>query len=526
VSILDDLARGRYDIEFFALRFLGVQLHPDQLRFSNAVIARGANGWRPANLTICCSSGNRAGKTLIMAIVIFHSCVYKTNMRPPDFNDENSVRAWMRAPYDWFHFGIQQEVAELVYQELVRLFESRHEAQKGTLCPLVEELGEDVVKWDGKERGEYVWIRLSEILGGAQIHFRSTTERALGQLGKAMHGISMDECGFERSLPFLINEVFHMRRLSTGGQLFLISTPSEGFNEFSDEWRKGDPSNPLRLSSHFSMYMSTRSNIGFGIDVDMFDTLVAAMPPEMIPQNIDGQFLQGSKSHFNSSAVDLAFDPDLEERIFAQNNHRYIDGIDPALTNDNTFSIVIDVTDRLNMQGVSIKRLQGKQTTLAVVGLAHDDHAAYHEPTGRYTCTTGVDVTGFGGKVMRDQLSGIPGLRGVEFGGQAKTKLKLMMDLKATIEKGQLKFPRHGLWLELRRQLLAYRLADRKIEQDAVMALAIAVKLALRVPEGAASVSMPFSYFLPEEKEPTTDEGRFWRNLRRRGTVQRIGIVQ
>ena len=41
-------------------------------------------------------------------------------------------------------------------------------------------------------------------------------------------------------------------------------------------------------------------------------------------------------------------------------------------------------------------------------------------------------------------------------------------------------FPRRGIWLELRRQLLGYKLDDRKLETDAVMALAVAVRHAAR----------------------------------------------
>jgi len=531
-SLLDDLGQARWDIPFFAKRFLGITTHPGQDRFFNAIITRQDAFERAAYLTIAVSSGNRAGKTLAMAIAILWSCIFKINQRPPDYNDENSVRHWMRAPYDWFHFGIQQEVSELVYVELTKIFESRHEAQHGVICPLIEELGPEAVMYDRKERGEYVWIRLSEVLGGAEIHFRSTTERALGTLGKAMHGISMDECGFEQNLYFLVNEVFHLRRLSTGGQLFLISTPSEGFTAFTDEWDRGDPDNPLRQRGHISLRMSTRENIGYGIDDQMFDSIIESMPPGLVPQNIDGFFLQGTKAFFNSQAVNHAFiqsddesvTPYLPEHAIAEKGHRYIHGLDPALTYDNTYSIVLDVTQRNNLTGASINRLTGKQTTIAVVGLAHDQHAAYN--ANGATCTSAVDATGFGGKAMRDALSGIPGLQSVEFGGTAKTKHKLLMDLKTTIEQGHIKFPKRGYWLDLRRQLLAYRLKDRKLEQDAVMALAIAVKLALRAPSGEASASMPFSYFNPQrDEEPKTEEERFWNNLRRRGTVQKMRVA-
>ncbi len=531
-SILDEFPRFRWDIPYFAWRFFGVRVHPGQVRFAEAVIARNATGWRPRYTDVKASAGNRAGKTLVLAIVIFHSVLFKTNFRPPDYEDDASIRSWMRLAYDWYHFGIQQEIAELVFYELTALFEGRHKAQEGRGCPAVDELG-PICVYDKKYRGEYPWVVVSPLFGGGQIHFRTTTERAIGSLGKDMAGISMDEGGFEPNLTWIIAEVLHLRRLSTGGQFLLISTPSEGFTEFKDEFDKGDPENPLRRPSHISIYISTRENIGYGISQEVFDTLVADMVPELIPQNIDGRFIQGTKAFFNAAAVDAAFvqsvDPDeqpyLAELTVAIKGHRYIQGIDPALTYDNTWSITLDVTDRKHITGAMASRLQGKQQTIAVVALAHGVHGAYSSEVEQTHCTTGLDVTGMGGKVFKDMLSGIPGLRGVEFGGTAKTKLRLLMDVKSLIEKGQIKFPRSGIWLELRRQLLAYRLQDRKLATDAVMALAVAVKLAIRLPEGPAASSQPFDYFGVGKNGPT-DEERLQKMLGRRNvTVSRIKLV-
>jgi hypothetical protein len=48
--------------------------------------------------------------------------------------------------------------------------------------------------------------------------------------------------------------------------------------------------------------------------------------------------------------------------------------------------------------------------------------------------------------------------------------------------------------MRLRRQLLSYKLDDKKIEQDAVMALAIAVRHAIRNNSGLLS-NPQFNYF-------------------------------
>ena len=122
-----------------------------------------------------------------------------------------------------------------------------------------------------------------------------------------------------------------------------------------------------------------------------------------------------------------------------------------------------------------------------MAGLALHAHHAYTDASQRITCHTGLDATGFGGKMFRDLLP-IP-VRMVEFGGTRAKKLGLLNQLKKAIEEGRLHLPKHGKWLGVRRQLLGYKLDDRKIEQDAVMALAVAVDVAKRNPGPAPSRS-------------------------------------
>jgi hypothetical protein len=262
------LAPYRYDIPGFARNVLNIELHPGQIEYANTVMARGMDGWSPAYHTIALSSGNRAGKTMVLAIIIFHSVLYKIGARPPseeDFADIKTLRRWRASTYMWFHFAIQQEIAELVYTEIVNFLSGTHVAQKGKGCVLTE-LMPTVAQWERKYNGDYRWIVLDDRLGGGQIHFRTTAERGVGTLGRDMHGISFDEAGFEAKLTYIINNVMHLRRLGTGGQLLLVSTPEEGLTEFADYWLMGEPGAPDRHKGRMSVRMSTRDNVGFGIN--------------------------------------------------------------------------------------------------------------------------------------------------------------------------------------------------------------------------------------------------------------------
>jgi len=312
------------------------------------------------------------------------------------------------------------------------------------------------------------------MLGGGQVHFRTTNEKAIGQLGKDMNFISYDECGFDPNLQFVVNEVLHMRRLSTAGQLILIATPSESFQQFADEWEKGNPESPDRTPYHMSVRMSTRENIGYGIGQVEFDRMVAAMPKHLIEQNIDGLFIEARNAFFDAKAVDHMFVEDMDEEAMPEDGHSYVQGIDPALTYDATWSVVLDHTTIDRVIGVKATRREGKQNLPNLVTLISVTHAIFN--TGKARCLTACDVSGMGGKVFREALQDLHPFRGVEFGGVKSRKMKLLTDLKGYIEKGWIRLPRKGVWLEVRRQLLSYRLDDSKLKTDAVMALAVAVR--------------------------------------------------
>lgn len=310
------LGAYEHDIAGFAKDVLGITsgAHPGQQRFFKAVQARRSR-WVALYLTIMLASGNRAGKTLALAILIIHSCIFKTNLQStwPEMSPEKAGKRKATAEYHWYHFGISHEVADLVYNDVTRILTGMHLAQQAG-CPLTEQ--GPVATWDVKEYGDYRWIKF---INGSELHFRTTGEKALGTLGKDMHGLSFDEAGIEPRLDFLVDEVFDFRRLGTGGQLIMVSTPSEDIGVmFSDQWELGNPANPLRTSSHFSLRMSTQENIGYGLSQDMFDILTEGFSKRKWDQNVEGIFLQAKAAYFNGETVEGCFFEELPERTPAK----------------------------------------------------------------------------------------------------------------------------------------------------------------------------------------------------------------
>lgn len=488
-DLANDLARGRADIGFFSKRFLGIELHPGQMRF--AVAATMLVGYRLAFLDIALSSGNRAGKTLVLAIVVLHHTFYKLGIQPAETGEVQDTVRYANAPYHWYHVSYEGKVANILYGELVKILAGSHPAQRGAGCPLIDQIG-PIVEWDRKELGEYPWVKISMTFGGGEIHFRHTNEKAKALLGLDMNGISFDEAAFEIYLHDVRQEVLHLRRLATGGPIYWISTGTEGYNAFADLWEEGNPENPHRHPRRLSLRMSTRDNIGYGIDQESFDDLVATMDEHLIPQNIDGYFIEAREAYFNAKSVEAIFDPELPEEQVPIKGHRYIQGVDPGIAHDATWAMVLDHTPRPILGVRAIKR-GGRQALPAVVNMVREGHMLYSADGAQ--ATTIIDETGMGGKMYRQEFSIIRPLRTYDFAGTKAKKLNLLANLKAVIDRGDIRLPRNGAyWPQVRRQLLGYKLDDKKIEQDAVMTLAMAVFHATR--NSVSPLNDPtFSYF-------------------------------
>jgi hypothetical protein len=386
--------------------------------------------------------------------------------------------------------------------------------------------GDESLTWGSKERGEYAWFVLKPEFGGAQIHFRSMKQKALGAVGQNAHGVSVDEAGLDPELEAHIKEVFHARRIGTGGQFVAISTPSRDTAvDFEDLWYTGDPDNPFRLPHRFAMQMSTRDNIGFGIQKQDFDDLIDGMDEDWIAQNIDGVFMAAVGVWFYGPSVAGAFDESLPELQQPEPGGVYIHALDPGLK-DKCWTVVFKVKPNGSIVGVYIDRMTRKQSTRGIVRLGKTSHHAYSLDGDAYV-DTGVDTTALGGHIFRElleeddpksgfldddgvpmvPLKGIP-VKSVEFGGQTQVKRKMLSDLRSALDEGRIKMPADGYWGEVGKQLRQYKLLDRKIEQDLVMSLAIVVKLLRQSPmrQNQPATKVPLNLgWIPEGPERVND---------------------
>ena len=186
-----------------------------------------------------------------------------------------------------------------------------------------------------------------------------------------------------------------------------------------------------------------------------------------------------------------AFDHSLPAKVGHERDHSYAHGVDPAITYDSTWSIVLDITDPERWVGVSAAFKSGRQTAESILALTGT--------TSRRICSR--RTLRDGDRRHRFRRQGVPfalaehesaghsrgvrrqGLREAEDAGKPQ----------AAIDSGRLYLPQSGPWLILYRQLLAYKLNDRKLDTDAVMALMLAVRMAGRTIYGD-NRALPFDY--------------------------------
>lgn len=549
-----EFERGRWDVARWAWVFLGIRLHAGQVRMGEAYLKRTESRWRALYLWLMVSAGNRAGKTLGLAVIILHSCVYRMGLEPPDMTNPRAMQHWLTMPYHWWHFAVEQGPAEQTFNEIALLLGGKHAAQKEG-CPWAEYLGDgDPVKgakaiatmtdtgqgWEWctgpKERQEYAWIKIAPEFGGAQVHFRSTKAKALSAIGQNMHGLSFDEAGLETNLDYLLNEVMHARRLGTGGQFIIISTPSVATTtDFQDLWMKGDPEDPFREARRFSMRMSSRDNVGYGLDEESFHALIDGMPENWIRQNIDGEFIQAAMAWFHKVSVDAAFRRDLPETQEPRPNRIYLQALDPGLK-DKCWSLVFEVKPDRTAVGVSIMKMEGKQSTRGIVMLGVNQHRRYAmwekddpktgDPIQKAHCETGVDTTALGGHMFRELIEEYISIRSVEFGGLAKAKRQMLSDLRTALDEGRIIMPAEGDWKEAHNQLLNYILLDRKIEQDLVMGLAIIAKLLRSAPLPMTEPGVSFEYGIVQGDAPESDgiNPKTIRRMMRERDARRVSV--
>lgn len=325
---------------------------------------------------------------------------------------------------------------------------------------------------------------------GATAQFRTTEDKASALQGYRAAGISFDEAAFEDHLVSVVNETLMMRLISTGGPLFLVSTPN-GMNDYFDivesvREAQDEPEPMVWVNGTSVLAWSViEDNVGYGITREEVDRMEVSLDPATKEQQLRGAFLEPAEAFFTPQGPILsAFKTSLPEESRPRPGRRYVIFWDVSVASDPTAVIVIDVTKK-PWRGVYFRHYPRPMGVLQLVGemsRLHMDYNGAEDPRRmlpKSNAVTGYDATSMGGVIIRQLVAGIRPSRGLNFGGPDK-KLKSLTNLRAALSKGDIELP--SKWTRVRQEVLNYRLKDTKIAQDCVMAL-----------DGAAEVASGFT---------------------------------
>lgn len=476
------LGKYRYDVIGFAEDILGISLHEGQKRFLNEAIRFDSDGklhYKYVNLT----ASNRWGKTVSLAVIHLFFATYKHGLYIEGAD-------WATHPYGIINLCPLVDLANVLRDMVDAILRSDAKEQinnpngRGTclLGPLFEtnDKGGYLVTF-----GDYKGFRT--LLTHVTLEYRTTDDNAKAVQGTPKFLVTFDEAGRQKNFLNLIGAHVNPRTLDTGGVLVTATTPDvDTGTDYEEWWLKGDPENFFRDPLHFSTRGKIRDNPH--VTEEMIQKLISGTPEFLLPQVLDGMFVQGSEAFFPKPSIDAAFLPDLKPTKERAKGHFYIIGCDLAVAKagDRSVFSVWDATERpcriLHM--VEPKRGTPHPVLIQLMKELLEFYNAEWRVEGEKSISKSeailvYDATGLGGKMFKTELSNLePRPRGYDFGGMSKKKFDILSSLRIFLDKKLLQIP--GEYGAFKQELRDYKRTDAKLDTDSVMANALCAYVAER----------------------------------------------
>ena len=443
---------------YFAKYMLKTGPHPGQKVWLE-------NSTKPINVLV---PGNRWGKTYVIAMSHIWHNAFKIGLEglPPEQRRTEDYATVSTAP--------SFDQASLVYKAAKLLLST------AAMAPLVK-------------RFRATPFPSIEFRNGSTMHVRSLHDDARYVDGHGYRFLSIDEAGWIPNLRQLIDSVLLMR-LAGGGKIDLIGTP-KGKNDLYWYFRKGE----LGEGSYYSQRGSIFDNPYLPEeDLRIRADILAESDERLKQQVLYGEFIDFEGLAFSSEQLENAFDASLDARQPFLDDHRYVTAWDLGRQTDFTVGVTLDITNR-PWRMVRFDRLN-KVPWESIYSLISQVRSDYH-------CNWAyIDATGPGGDVIEEEMlkRRIP-VVGVKTASK-NAKMSLINGIQAAFDEGRLvvgeyevmdhngvlkrhprlQSPGEGEWgmvrLPMEKQLLIelelYMLDDKKLVQDSVFALGLAIAAA------------------------------------------------
>jgi hypothetical protein len=204
-SLLEGLARGRDDHEFFGAFFLDRPPHPSQIRYLEEA---------EATINVL-ATANRFGKTTLLSHRHCHRCIYKIGAEPKYLEADRSVNLdrFVKTRYQTIHAAHEWETAKLVWDEMHKLIGE---------CPRLRAF----IVNAPKSLPPHI-----DFVGGAKWKFRSLGDNASGIDGNSFYYVSIDEAGWNQKLEEMTDNVIRVRVADVQGIIDFVGTFKPGIGQ-------------------------------------------------------------------------------------------------------------------------------------------------------------------------------------------------------------------------------------------------------------------------------------------------------
>ncbi len=204
-TVLEALARGRADHQYFAKTFLGRTLHDGQLNFVNGAEAK----------INALATANRWGKTTVLSEMHFHAGIYKTGAewRYLDLDGSFDLDAFTSLKYETVHTAGEWEQAAFVWEDALKLISENHKM----LAPFVAA--------QPKSKPPFI-----KGINGWKWMFRTLGTNASNIDGKSIYLLSIDEAGWVADLEEMMRNVLRIRTADVRGRIVIVGTFKPGIS--------------------------------------------------------------------------------------------------------------------------------------------------------------------------------------------------------------------------------------------------------------------------------------------------------
>lgn len=414
---------------------------------------------QPINVLV---PGNRFGKSIVEAMRHIHHNVFKVGVANPKRS----------TPYETISASVSADQAEIVFNE-AKILLSTSQAK-----PLVKRIYATP------------FPRIV-FYNGSVMHCRSAHDDGKYIDGHAYRLVSIDEAGWlKNDLKRLMNGVIIMR-LAGGGMIDLIGTP-KGMTDlywYANRGLRGVPGYYTQRGSIYDNPFLAPE------DLKLRDELLAQADPRLREQVLYGAFVSEAGMAFTQDQLDQCFVDGLPSHSPYMPDRRYVQAWDLGRRTDWTVGVTFDVTsppytlvDFVRLNKVPWEHIY------QIIRLKRDE---YH------VNLPVIDATGPGGDVVEEELTKRDVFVDAVRTSSAAQKLNLVNTLQSALDEGRRAVgvrrvldeagfvreipdlePAGGSnWGLLRMppitQLVdefgGYELDDKKLVQDCVMAVALAV---------------------------------------------------